>query len=214
MKIFLPLIVALFLLVNFCQVKNIAESSENTQFESKSMTTQDISIKKFDDLEISYKINFSASRLLNIDYTIKNKSAKDYIIFNQGHTNRQEINPTYVEETSDGMLELSQKAFSKPQGIMCPNSLVPIMPRGLLLKAGTETTGKAEAQFPLQTFTPYDFCIAPKPVDDNVKQAKFCLGVVKIEDAEVKIDEKGNIEGVNQLLAKQNILCSDLINLK
>lgn len=177
---------------------------------SENKNSPDNSIKKTDDLEISFKIETAANRGLNIAYTVKNNGAADYVVFNQGHTNRKETDVVYVEETG-GVIEFSQKAFSKPAGVMCPNSLVPIAARGALLKAGAELSGQAKIAFPPQTFTPYDFCIAPQPIDAKVSQAKFCLGTAKADGAGVKIDEKGNVENVNALVAKQNILCSDLI---
>lgn len=214
MKIFLLIFTILPLLTYACQPSNLAVNSENKEIaSSENMSSQTNSIKKFDDLEITYKIDVAANRSLSIVYTIKNTGQESYIVFNQGHTNRKETDATYVEETPGG-IEFSQKAFSKPQGVRCPNSLIPINPRGALLKAGAELRGQAAANFPLKTFTPYDFCIAPKPIDDNAGQAKFCLGVAKAGDANVKIDGKGNIDGVNSYVARQNILCSDSINLK
>ena len=200
-------------LFNFaCQTNGSAVNSENkTVNKSENMTPQTNTIKKFDDLEISYKIAVAANRAVNIAYTIKNTGTNDYVVFNQGHTNRKETDAVYVEE-KDGLIELSQKAFSKPAGVMCPNSLVPIIARGAILKANGELSGQASVQNTAQTFTPYDFCIAPKPIDAKITQAKFCLGVAKADGA--KIDEKGNVENVNALVANQTILCSDSINLE
>lgn len=212
MKVVLLTVTFLAVLNYACQSTNSAVSSDNkTVSSSENMNSQTISTKKFDDLEVSYKINFVPNASLEIAYTIKNNGAEDYFVFNQGHTNRKETDATYVEETADKTLEFSQKAFSKPIGVMCPNSLVPIVARGTLLKAGAELNGQAMINFPLQTFTPYDFCIAPKQVDANLTQAKFCLGAAKADGA--KIDEKGNVENINSVVAKQHVLCSDAINL-
>jgi hypothetical protein len=200
-------------LFNFaCQTNGSGVNSENkTVNKSENMIPQTNTIKKFDDLEISYKIAAAANRAVNIVYTIKNNGTNDYVVFNQGHTNLKDTGAVYVEE-KDGLIEFSQKAFSKPTGVMCPNSLVPIVARGAILKANGELSGQANLENTAQTFTPYDFCIPPKPVGAKITQAKFCLGVAKADGT--KIDEKGNVENVNALVAKQTILCSDSINLE
>lgn len=213
MKVWLLIVMFLSLANYACQSGSPAVNLENKTVSSpQNMNQQTTATKKFDDLEIVYKINFAPNRSLEIDYTIKNTGAENYVVFNQGHTNRRENDATYVEE-KDKTIEFSQKAFSKPAGVMCPNSLVPVVPRGALLKAGAELNGRAKIVFPLQTFTPFDFCVAPQPVDADAAQARFCLGAAKAGAANVKIDEKGNVENVNSFVAKQNILCSDSIKL-
>lgn len=215
MKIGILFFTVLSLMFYNCQKNDSTINSENKPIlQTENMNPQTNPTKKFDDLEITYKINLEKNSSLNIAYTIKNTGKDNYIVFNQGHTNRQETDATYIEELADGTVEFSQKAFSKPAGVMCPNSLVPISSRGAILKAGAELNGQAAVNFPLKSFTPYDFCIPPKPIDDNAAQAKFCLGVAKTANAEVKIDEKGNVNGVNAFVSNQNILCSDSINLK
>lgn len=212
MKIFFFVFASIALFNFACQTNNSTIDSENkTVASSANMNPQTTFSKKFDNLEISYKIEVTANRAVNIAYTIKNNGTNDYVVFNQGHTNRKETDAVYIEE-KDGLIELSQKAFSKPTGVMCPNSLVPIVARGAILKANGELSGQATVQNVAQSFTPYDFCIAPKPIEAKITQAKFCLGVAKADGA--KIDEKGNIENVNALVAKQTILCSDSINLE
>jgi hypothetical protein len=195
-----------------CQTPNSVVNSENkTVVTPADMNSQTNSSKKNGDLEITFKIEASANRALKVAYTVKNNGAGDYVVFDQGHTNRQERDVVYVEETG-GAIEFSRKAFLKPTGVMCPNSLVPIRARGSLLKSGGELSGQAIVQNAAQTFTPYDFCVAPKPIDAKITQAKFCLGAAQVEGA--KIDEQGNIENVNSLVAKQIFLCSDSINLE
>lgn len=212
MKIIILIFAAIALSSFACQTSELAVNSENKAVDkSENMTTQTSPSQKFGDLEVTYKIEVAADRAVSIAYKIKNNGGSDYVVFNQGHTNRKETDAVYVEE-KDGVVEFSQKAFSKPVGVMCPNSLVPIVARGALLKAGGELSGQATVQNPAQTFTPFDFCIPPKPIDANIKQAKFCLGAAPADG--VKINEKGNIENVNALVAKQNVFCSDLINLE
>lgn len=212
MKIIFLVFAAITLSSFACQTSEPAVNSENKAVnKTENMTLQADSTTKFGDLEITCKIEVAADRAVNIAYRIKNNGAGDYVVFNQGHTNRKETDAVYVEE-KDGVLEFSQKAFSKPAGVMCPNSLVPVVARGTLLKAGGELSGQAVVQNPAQTFTPFDFCVPPKPVDAEITQAKFCLGAAKADGA--KVDDKGNVENVNALVAKQNVHCFDAINFK
>lgn len=207
MKIILISIVSISLLFLQCQT----EKSGQNQPENKttnSMQKND-STKKIDDIEITYSVNLAEMPKITINYEMKNLGLKNYVVFNQGHTNIAKENDAYIEERN-GVIEVSQKAFAPPAGIPCPPTIAPIFPRGSLLAANASLKGKAVIE-KMQTHTPYDFCNKDAIKEVSSAKVNFCLGIV--EGGADLIDENGTAKD-RDIVNRQKILCSDEIALK
>src|SRR6185369_1397415 len=79
-----------------------------------------------------------------IEYELKNTGTKNFILYNQGHSSDPGSGGAlvYVEPQTDGIIELSLKAFTEPDGKNCPARFAAIIPRGSLLKAGETVKDK------------------------------------------------------------------------
>lgn len=143
-------------------------------------------------------INYPNDNLI-IEYTVKNTGAKDFILYNQGHSDSPNRQIVYVEPQPDGSIELAQKAFAEPKN--CPLRDAPITPRTGSLKAGETVSGKVFIELPLKQKTPFDDCVPPAEMPPKTNKIKFCLGIQEAGDS------KPNI-------GKQEFLCSDSFELK
>lgn len=149
---------------------------------------------------------------VEIEYELNNTSEKDYIVFNKGHfgTNSYKV---YVEPNKDGTVEISQKAFEEPADRRCPQRFVAISPLASMLKSNGKMTKKVQVEIPLETRTPYDDC-EPKPeLPKQIKQLKFCVGVLEADSSELKLSDDGRVSGMNSM-KEQKLLCSDSVSMK
>lgn len=207
MKILIVSIISLSLLFLQCQTgKNGQNPPDNAG--ANSMQKTDFT-KKFDDIEIKYSVDSTQLPKVTINYEIKNTGAKNYIVFNQGHTNISNPDDVYIEE-KNGIVEISQKAFREPTDIICPPTIAPIHPRAALLKAGGSLKGKAFIE-EMRTHTPYDYCRKDAIKNVSPSKAVFCLGIA--EGGAETIDENGTVRD-REIAARQKVLCSDEIVLK
>lgn len=207
MKIILVLLFAPALLLLECKSEKI-NRNQSENINANSMQKTDFT-KKFDDLEITYSVNSAELPKVAISYEIKNLGSKSYIVLNQGHTNIAKKDDVYIEER-DGIVEISQKAFTPPADVQCPPTIAPIFPRGSLLKAGSSLKGQAIIE-EMRTHTPYDFCRKNNLKSVVPAKIHFCLGVAE-GDAEM-IDENGTAKD-REIANRQKVLCSDEIVLK
>jgi hypothetical protein len=156
---------------------------------------------------IEYKNEF-----IEIEYVLNNTSEKDYIVFNKGHfgTNADVL---YLEPNKDGTVEISQKAFEEPRDRNCPQRFVAITPKGTWMKSGEKITGKIQAEMPFETRTPFDDC-EPKPqMPKEIKNVKFCIGILEADPGKVKLSDDGIISGMPSI-NEQKLLCSQAVKLK
>lgn len=156
---------------------------------------------------IDYKNDF-----VEIEYELNNTSEKDYIVFNKGHFGSNSYT-VYVEPNKDGTVEISQKAFAEPTDRNCPQRFVAISPLASWLKSRQKITEKVQVEMPLETRTPFDDC-EPKPeLSKNIKEVKFCIGVMEIDSAKVKLGGDGRVSEMPEL-SEQKLLCSDAVSLR
>ena len=117
------------------------------------------------------------------------------------------------EALADGLVELSQKAFTEPQGKNCPNRFVAIMPRASWLKAGQTVKEQLSVAWPLRLNTPFDDCRPPAEMPKEVSKVRFCVGVAEADSKKVTIAPDGNLSDLSVSL-KQQVLCSEAVALK
>lgn len=151
-------------------------------------------------------INYPNDNLV-IEYSVKNTGTKDFIIYNQGHSDESNRAIVYVEPQNGGLIELSQKMFTEPEGKNCPALDAPINPRAVWLKAGQTINEKVSVELPLQLKTPFDECSPMPEMPENSSKIKFCLGAAQADSAKVKIDENGYIQN-RAGVSEQKLLCS------
>ena len=151
-------------------------------------------------------INYPNDNLV-IEYSVKNTNAKDFLIYNQGHSDESNQATVYVEPQTGGLIELSQKMFTEPKNKNCPLWDAPILARAAWLKAGETISEKVFVELPLELKTPFDEC-SPKPqMPENFNKIKFCLGAAQADSGAVKIDENGYIQN-RAKVSEQKLLCS------
>lgn len=157
-------------------------------------------------------INYPNDNLI-IEYTVKNTGTKDFILYNQGHSDRETRDLVYAEPLPDGSVELSQKAFLEPKDKTCPLRDAPIWPRGAWLRKGQIVTGRVFVELPLKQQTPFADCTPRAEMPANPKRFKFCLGFQEAEGQNLKIDDQGIISPLPET-AKQELLCSESFEIK
>lgn len=157
-------------------------------------------------------INYPNDNIV-VEYELKNTSAKDFILYNQGHSSDPGGALGYVEPQTDGIIELSLKAFTEPTGKNCPARFAAIMPRGSLLKAGETVKDKLYVELPLSTKTPFDDCTPQTAMPPTPSKIKFCLGYQEISGENPKIDGEGNIRPLPDI-KNQRLFCTDVGELK
>lgn len=227
MKILVLIWISSFVLFSpNCNNKQSDKTPNSTQNQSSMINKTYNYENRTEDLE--YKIQAQLKKrksaetnaeesYIAVNYTIKNHSKKNYILFNRGHST--ESNPQQIyAEFQDGVAELSQKAFAEPTDTVCPARDAPILPRATHLKVAQTISGQAEIILPLEWNTPFDDCYKKeqRKTPSKIKGFKFCLGVVEIGN--VEIDDKGYISlqysELQELIGKQQLLCSDTIELE
>ncbi len=184
--------------------------NENMSVNTKTDIEADFDITLFKKGEAENGITF-AEDTIKFEYSLSNKSDKDYVIFNQGHSGRDKGATVYAEPTSKGIIEFSQKAFTEPKDKNCPERLIPIIPRGKLLKSGESFSETIYFQKPFKLNTPYDDCSPQEKIPANTDRGKFCIGFA--ESKNVSVDEKGNISNL-KIIEKQKTICSKEFEIK
>jgi len=147
-----------------------------------------------------------------IDYELKNTGAKNFIVFDRGHSSDNGA-LVYVEPQADGTVELSLKAFTEPSDKNCPARFVAVTPRGSWLKAGQKIRDKVYLEMPLKRKTPFDDCTPVAEVAPNAAKVKFCLGFQEVKDAGLKVDDNGNITPSPDI-RDQQLLCTEIGEIK
>ncbi len=151
-------------------------------------------------------INYPNDNLV-IEYSVKNTNSKDFLVYNQGHSDESNQAIVYVEPQASEVVELSQKMFTEPKNKDCPDLDAPIVARAAWLKAGETISEKVLVELPLELKTPFDEC-SPKPqMPKNFNKIKFCLGAAQADSEAVKIDENGYIQN-RAGVSEQKLLCS------
>lgn len=146
-------------------------------------------------------INYPNDNLV-VEYTLKNTGAKDFAIYNQGHSDNENRAAVYVEPQTDGSIEISQKRFVEPKDKNCPLLDFPITPRSVILKGGQTISEKVFVEFPLENKTPFSMCVPQTPMPTALKKVKFCIGF-----AEADGQKRGET-------SEQKLLCSDEFSLE
>jgi hypothetical protein len=154
------------------------------------------------------------SDTLAISYELKNTGTKDYVVFNRGHFGKDTGNAVYTEPLPDGGIEISQKAFSEPSGLNCPQRFVAIFPRASWLKAGKIAKEEVTLALPFRLNTPYDDCQPQPEMPKEPKSVKFCIGYSEADSKKITINEQGSLSDISGIATKQKFLCSDSISLK
>lgn len=151
-------------------------------------------------------INYPNDNLV-IEYSLKNTGTKNFILYNQGHSDSSDRSIVYVEPQTDGTIELSQRLFTEPKDKTCPEWDMPITPRAGWLKAGQSLSEKVFVEFPLELKTPFQACTPATQMPANLKKVKFCIGIAEALDEKTSIDKNGIIQ--NRNVSEQKLLCSD-----
>lgn len=182
---------------------NLSKTTSNTQnADDKSMTNPIPS-----DIEFKATVN-STTDYVEVTYTVTNKGDKSYLIFNRGDTNKGlDKGRLYVEPSANGIIELSQKRFSKPENKSCPNFEVPVEAGASWLKPKQTITETVRTSLPLRFYTPFDSCTPQSEMPKEIKTVKFCLGIAEADSAKVKVNENGYIENW-QDVGMQKLLCT------
>lgn len=152
------------------------------------------------------------SDVVQITYELKNTGDKNYLVYNLGHFGTNE-SVVYVEPQKDGSIEISQKAFHEPTDRNCPQRFVAVVPNASWLKAKQTVNNQIEVALPLTVKTPFDDCTPLPAMPAKINRVRFCLGIAEADTNQVKIDEKGFVQG-QQFVKEQQLLCSDNIPLK
>ena len=221
MKFLLLLILSTVLMFFDCSYKDQKQTSNNIQNTSQSMTQDLFTYKnKIGEIEYTYSAklikkevsNKEETNRLQINYTVKNTSDKNYLLYNRGHfgTDNSLI---YVEPNKEGVIEISQRAFREPNDKSCPNRYVPITPNASWLEAGKTISNNISVKLPLKPKTPFDDCNPQTAMPEKTNKLKFCLGISEADKSKVKINNKGVVEGW-QYVKEQQLLCSDTVELK
>lgn len=151
-------------------------------------------------------INYPNDNLV-IEYSLKNTGTKNFIVYNQGHSDNSDRSIVYIEPQPSGTIELSQRLFTEPKDKNCPEWDMPITPRAGWLKAGQNMSEKVFVEFPLELKTPFQACTPATQMPANLKKVKFCIGIAEALDAKTSIDKNGIIQ--NRNVSEQKLLCSD-----
>ncbi|MEP6923003.1 MAG: hypothetical protein ABI954_00950 [Pyrinomonadaceae bacterium] len=187
------------------------------------MASENVQSKRVGDLQYEIKtrivkkgqrdgINYQ-NDVLYIDYEVKNLGDKNYLVFNQGHNDKDDRNVVYVEPQSDSSIELSQKAFVQPRDKNCPLYDAPILPRAAWLKARQTVKNQVSVELPLKFKTPFADCSPQPEMPKESKTVRFCLGVAEADPKTVKVGNDGSFQDM-EAVKKQQVLCSESINLK
>ena len=164
--------------------------------------------------DIAYEITGRVeTNRIKIKYSLENKSARDYLLFNRGDTNYElKKGRVYVAPLPDGAVEISQRKFDEPAGAGCPDREYPVRAGASWLKAGQKISEEVEVGLPLKAFTPFQDCPRLEPLPEKIKNVKFCLGVAEADSGKVSIKETGFIENW-QNVKEQTLICSDFFAL-
>ncbi len=224
MKFGLVFLFLITFLVSDCRKQSSVEPKQKNGDRVAEMQEVYSTKRQFGDLEVFFKakiipkgvrdgINYANDNVY-IDYEIKNSGDRSFVVFNRGHLGFDEpSNAVYVEPQPDGSVEISQKAFVEPKNKRCPLRLIPIVPRGSLLKAKQTIVEQLNFELPLKLRTPYADCSPRLEMPTTVTQTKFCLGVAEIDVKQVQLDADGLVQS-SSLFSEQNLLCTDVIKLK
>lgn len=220
MKFALILLILSMAILSECKKDNI-QSGNNMQ-DSKAVYSEK---KRVGDLQFSLAAKILKKGLhnninylndnLSIDYEIRNAGDKSFVIYNRGHFGFDDgKNVVYVEPQPDGNIEISQKAFVEPRDKQCPARLIPIVPQGSLLKAKQTMKEQVDLELPPKLKSPYADCLPIVVMPAEIKQARFCVGAAEVLDrAKVRISADGIVQGRDGL-SEQQLLCSNIIELR
>lgn len=197
--------------------KNVnAVSTENRTVitgNSPSNVQKNMENKAFaDEIEYSFDVKKVENEYVEITYKISNKSEKSFLVFNRGDTNKGlGAGRVYVEPSSNGSVELSQKRFSEPAGKSCPIFEIAVNAGAIWLKPKQTITETVKTALPLAFYTPFDECRPKDELPKEIKTVKFCLGIAEADAEKINVSEKGFVENW-QAVGEQKLLCSNQID--
>lgn len=164
------------------------------------------------NMDLSLTTEWSAEAgQLRLKYTVTNRSDKSYLLFNRGDMDAGlKESVFYIEPQPDGVVEISQRAFTEPKDRRCRRREVPVYFGVSRLAAKQSVSGELVIPLPLKYRAPYDDC-APQPVmPEKVTQVRFCLGALP-DTPDAASSHQGTLLITDTaLMNQQKLLCGEV----
>lgn len=166
--------------------------------------------KRFNDLTLKVTWRAEGTSAALVKYTVTNNSKKTYLLFKRGDMdNGLNAGVFYVEPQPDGVIEISQRAFTQPTGKQCRLREVPVYFGVSRLAPKQSVSGELNIPLPLKYHTPYDDC-APQPAwPAQVRQIRFSLGVIPDAKGATTTHQGGLLVTNTSLMGQQKLLSSE-----
>jgi hypothetical protein len=169
---------------------------------------------RFHDLTLKVTWRAEGASAVHLKYTVTNNSKQTYLLFNRGDMNHG-LKPEvfYTEPQPDGVIEISQRAFTQPTDKQCRLREVPLYFGVSRLAPHESVSGELTIPLPLKYNAPYDDC-SPQPVwPAQVKQIRFALGAIPDAKGAAAPHQGTPLVTDTALMNRQKLLFSDTFTL-